>query len=692
MQIDQAFQLALQHHQAGQLPQAENLYRQILTQHPKHAGALHYLGILAGQTGRYDIATDLIGQSISLRPSAEAFSNLASALRAAGRLDEAAAAARQAISLNPNDPHAHNNLGTLLDDIGQPTQAIAAYRQAIFLNPNFAPAHSNLGASLRDAGQLEEAITSLRQAILLDPNNAQAHYNLGNALTDKRELERAIAAYRRAIALKPNYLKAASNLSHALTETGQLDEAITSARQAIALNPTLPEPHNHLGNALKAAGNLDDAIAAYRQAISLTPSPPQAFSNLLLTMHYHPGFDAQTIFQEHDRWSQEHAHPLKQFLHPHSNNRNPDRRLKIGYVSPDFNNHPVGRFLLPLLAHHDKSQFEVFAYSQTSAPDPTTQRLRSHIDHWRNIVTLTDAQAADQIRTDQIDILIDLAGHTAGNRLLVFARKPAPIQVTWLGYPNTTGLETIDYRLTDPSADPPGTTDTLIREKLIRLPDTAWCFTAPEENLPPDEKKSPGEKSITFACFNNLSKITTPMLELWARILHSTPNSTLLIKAKALASPSVEQRVQQIMQSAGIAKDRLHLQPWRKSHEQHLASYQTVDIILDTFPYHGTTTTAEALWMGLPVITLAGTTHVSRVGVSMLTNIGLPELIAHSENQYIQIAVELAHDLPRLNRLRSTLRQRMQQSPLMDAPRFARNIESAYRQMWHLWVKSNPHS
>ncbi len=690
MQIDQAFQLALQHHQAGQLQQAENIYRQILTQHPQHAGALHYLGILAGQAGRTDIAIDLIRQAITIQPNdAQAFNSLANALREAGRLDDAVAAARQAISLNPNHVQAYNNLGAVLDDQGQSEEAIAAYRQAIARNPNYAPAHANLGASLRDAGQLDEAVTSLRHAILLDPNHPQAHYNLGNALTDKRQFEEAITAYRRAIALKPNYLKAASNLSHVLTETGQLDEAITAARQAIALSPTLPQPHNHLGNALKAAGTLDDAIAAYRQARSLTPSPPQAFSNLLLTLHYHRRYDSQTIFHEHDRWNQEHAQPLKQFIHPHSNNRNPDRRLKIGYVSPDFNNHPVGRFLLPLLAHHDKSQFEVFAYSQTSAPDLTTQQLRSHIDHWRSIATLTDAQAADQIRTDQIDILIDLAGHTANNRLLVFARKPAPVQATWLGYPNTTGLDAIDYRLTDASADPPGTTDTLTREKLIRLPNTAWCFTPPQENLPLNEKTLTAGASITFGCFNNLSKIITPMLELWARILHSTPNSTLLIKAKALASQSVEQRVRQIIESAGITKDRLHLQQWRKSHEQHLASYRAIDIMLDTFPYHGTTTTCEALWMGVPVITLAGTTHHSRVGASLLTNVGLSDLIAHSEEEYVRIATDLAHDLPRLTNLRSTLRQRMQQSPHMDAPHFTHNIESAYRQIWRSWCTSS---
>jgi protein O-GlcNAc transferase len=727
MQIDQAFQLALQHHQAGQLPQAENLYRQILAQQPKHPTALHSLGVISHQMGRNDIAVDLIRKAIALRPEyADAHVNLGLVLKGMRQLDEAIAAYRQALTLKPHHAQAQYNLGIALKDSGQPEHAVAAYRKAITLKPDYYEAHVNIGNIFQERRELDQAIAAFRQAILVNPNVPEAYINLGTALTLNHQVEEAIAAYRQAIVLKPNHAQAHNNLGNALKDRGQIDEAIAAHCHAIAIKPDYADAHYNLGNALKdkrkfdaaiaayqtaialdpncseahynlaitlgEKGMVDDAIAAYQRAIALNPHFPEAHSNLISTLLCHPGCDAQSIAEEHRRWNRQHAEPLRMFTQPHSNNRNPDRRLRIGYVSADFQNHPVGRFLLPLFENHDKTQFELFAYSLNPNSDAITQQLQSHTDCWRSIVGVSDSQAADLILKDQIDILIDLAGHTGGNRLLVFARKPAPVQATWLGYPDTTGLSTMDYRLTDALADPPGLSDTLCSEQLIRLPQTAWCFDAPKENLPLDENAAGNTTSITFGSFNNFSKITTKMLQLWAEIVRSTHGSRLLLKANALGCQSVCHRVSQIMEAAGVTSDRLELQEWRKSHREHLASYQQVHIALDTFPYHGTTTTCEALWMGVPVVTLVGKTHVSRVGFSLLTNLGLPELIAHSEEEYIRIAVDLAHNLPRLNHLRSTLRHRMQQSPLMDAPRFARNIESAYRQIWHEWIKSPSHS
>jgi predicted O-linked N-acetylglucosamine transferase (SPINDLY family) len=315
-----------------------------------------------------------------------------------------------------------------------------------------------------------------------------------------------------------------------------------------------------------------------------------------------------------------------------------------------------------------------------------TERFRAQADQWRSTVGLSDKQMAQLIHQDQIDILIDLAGHTAGNRLLVFAQKPAPVQITWLGYPNTTGLTTIDYRITDAYTDPPGLNDALHSEQLIRLPQTNWIYQPPQNCPPPNQLSVTA--SIRFGCFNNFSKVTEPMMRVWAQILENVPNSTLLLKANALTSPEIQQRVRRIFQAQCISPERLELMGWTRSAVDHLTRYNQIAIALDPFPYHGTTTTCEALWMGVPVITLAGQTHVSRVGVSLLTNVGLPELIAESPEDYIRIAVELANDLPRLQELRSTLRQRMEQSPLMDAPKFARNIEAAYRQMWHNWCQT----
>jgi predicted O-linked N-acetylglucosamine transferase (SPINDLY family) len=496
-------------------------------------------------------------------------------------------------------------------------------------------------------GQLEEAIASCYQAILLKPDFPEAYNNLGNALKDKSQLDEAIAAYRQAISFSPNH----------------------------------PDAHSNLGNALSDLGRLDEAIAAYRQAMALKPRFSDAHSNLLFTLNYHPGLEPATVFEEHLCWNRQQAKPARHFMQPHRNDRTPDRRLRIGYVSPDFREHPVGHFLLPLLAQHNHERFEIFCYAQVPASDGKTRQLRSQADHWHNLSGLADAQAADLIRRHQIDILVDLAGHTSNNRLPLFAHKPAPVQVTWLGYPNTTGLATMDYRLTDACADPPGLTESLHSEQLWRLPQCAWCYQSAVG--PPVVARREGP--ITFGCFNNFAKITEPMLQLWARILHLVPGSRLLLKTGALLGENARQRVRQILGEAGIDAERLELRGYEAAHGDHLALYQRLDVALDTFPYHGTKTTCEALWMGVPVVTLAGQTHASRVGVSLLNNIGLPELVASTPEEYVRLAVELAGDLPRLSQLRSTLRPQMEGSPLMDAPRFAQDVEEAYLAMWRHW-------
>ena len=720
--IQQAFQIAVQHHRAGQLPQAEQFYRQILAQQPKHAGALHYLGVIAAQVGHHDAAAELIRQAIAIKPNdADAHNSLGNVLKDSGQLDEAIAAFRQAITLNPRLPEAHGNLGNALKDKGQLDDAIAAFRHAIALKPDYfdahgnlgnalketgrldeaitvfrqavavrpgyPEAHNNLGVALRDTGQLDAAIAACRQAIVLNPTYPEAHSNLGIALADKGQLDEAIAALRQAIALAPNLAEAHNNLGNVLKDKGQLHEAIVAFRQAIALKPTYAEAHSNLGNALKDIGQPNEAIAAYRQAIALKPGYPEAHSNLVFVLHYHPGYDAQAIASEHRHWNRQHAEPLQQLIQPHANDRNPGRRLRIGYVSPDFREHAVGRFLLPLLAHHDKSRFEVFAYAQVAAPDAMTQRLRSCTDGWRSMVGLSDTQAADMIRQDHIDILIDLAGHTSGNRLLVFARKPAPVQVTWLGYPDTTGLCTVDYRLTDALADPPGLTDALCTEQLIRLPRTAWCFGPPDTvPMPPRTDPAP----FTFGSFNHFAKVTDAMLRTWARLLQALPEARLLLKTRSLADATVQEQVRETLLAAGVAPDRVALCGWLGTYAEHLVSYAAVDIALDTFPYNGTTTTCEALWMGVPVITLAGQTHVSRVGASLLSHVGLPELVARDPDDYVRIALRLAADRARLADLRRNLRRRMEQSPLMDAPRFAADIEAAFRRMWRTWCAKAP--
>ncbi len=632
--------------------EAESLCRQILVMDPRHAESLHVLGVIAQQLGRSDVAVDLL---------------------------------RQSIALKPNDPQAYGNLGVALKDTRQWDEAIAAYRQAIALRPNLPEAYSNLGNLLRNTGRLEEAIAACGQAIALRAHFPEAHNNLGLAFHESGRLEQAIASYRNAIALKPNYPEAHGNLGLSLYDKGRLDEAIASYRQAIALKPNNPEVLSNLGNALKDTGQVEAAIAAHREAIAITPAFPEAHSNLLFTLNYQPGSDPRAIAEEHRRWDQQHAEPLRRFILPHPNLRDPERRLRVGYVSADFREHPVAYFLENLLAAHDPSQVEVSCFSNVVQPDEVTDRLRQYATYWHCIVGMPDAQVVELIRHNEIDILVDLAGHSAGNRLLVFARRPAPVQASWLGYPNTTGLGAMDFRLTDDYADPPGTTERFQTERLVRLPRCAWCFhpseKAPAVNAPPAVNAG----HITFGCFNAMPKINGSVLKLWSQILVAVPGSRLLLKNAAFRESSAQQRVRGALEDSGIAPKRLELIGRVTDVCGHLSFYGKVDIALDTYPYHGTTTTCEAMWMGVPVVSLAGDTHVSRVGVSLLSNTGLAELVAESPEDYVRRATGLAMDLPRLTELRNTLRERMKGSALMDSPAFARDIETAYRQMWRQW-------
>ena len=716
MTLKQALELAFQNQRAGRLEEAEQIYRHILARQPNNADALNNLGLLAHKVNRNDVAVDLIRQAIALRPCYfDAHYNLGDALSAIGRLDEAIVAYRQAIAIKPDFPAACSNLGVTLQEKGQLDEAIAAYRQAIDLQPNFPEAFSNLGAALKDKGQLDEAIVAFqhavtlapgspdvvnnfglalgekgrldeaiaahRQAIALNPQHAEAHLNLANTLKDRGQLDEAIVAYRQAISLQPQHAGAYFNLGIALREKGQLDEAIAAYRQAIVIKPGYHEACNNLGSALKDKGQLDEAIAAYRQAIVLQPNQPDALSNLIFTLHFHPGYDTRAIAFEHRNWIRQHGASLGHPFQTHDNDPSPNRRLRIGYVSPDLWEHPVGRFLAPLLAHHSKSEFEIYAYADVRSEDKMTQSLRSCADCWRRIIGLSDAQVAKLARQDKVDILVDLAMHTSGGRLRVFALKPAPVQVTYLAYCSSTGLETIDYRLSDPYLDPPGNEQQFYSEKTIRLPETYWCYQ-PGADLPEVNPLPCLERGfITFGSLNNFCKVSGRALAVWAKLLHISRNSRLLIHSD---EGSHRQRLRERLEQDGIEPQRVQF-AGKLPARDYFGLYHGIDIALDTFPYAGGTTTCDALWMGVPVVSLSGETAVGRGGVSILSNIGLPELAALSTDEYVKIAGELADDLPRLSSLRSTLRNRMRRSVLMDASGFTRKVEQAYRKMWHAW-------
>jgi predicted O-linked N-acetylglucosamine transferase (SPINDLY family) len=546
-----------------------------------------------------------------------------------------------------------------------------------------------LAVQCHQAGLLDKAARLCRKVLIKKPKHAQALYLLGFMAHQENDLVSAIEWHQKAVAAKPDFAQAHNSLGGALFAAKRLDEAIASFRRAVAAMPDYAEALKNLGIALKDAGMVEGALDAQRRALSLHRSWHEVHSACLFTRHSLEVEDPMELLADHRSWDQIYASHLTGMIAPHANSRVAGRRLRVGLVSPDFKQHPVMRFLLPFLEHHNREQIELFAYAQVPEPDEWTELARKQVGHWRSLVDMPDAEAADLIRADEIDVLVDLAGHSNGNRLMVFARKPAPVQVTYLGYPGTTGLSAIDYRITDAFADPPGMTEGHHSEKLIRLAGCAWCYGPDSQNVP---SESPATQSgvVTFGCFNNLAKVNDRTLGLWARILDAVPGSRLLLKSIGFLSMDARRRVRESLCSqSGIGEERLDIRGPEDSHESHLALYREMDIALDTFPYHGTTTTCEALWMGVPVVTLAGRTHVSRVGVSLLTNVGLPELIAESEDDYVRMAVELARDVERLVSYRSNLRDGVLGSQLLDAPSFAREIEGAFRQMWTSWCETS---
>ena len=433
--------------------------------------------------------------------------------------------------------------------------------------------------------------------------------------------------------------------------------------------------------AYKEQGRLHEAIDCSRRVLEMMPDLVKAHSNILFTLQYLPDSDARAIYEEGCHWNRQFAEPLAEFIKPHANERSPGRRLRIGYLSPDFRDHCQAFFTLPLLAAHDRGNFEIFCYADVPCPDEATVRLRLHADSWRDIVGRGDEEIADLVRQDQIDILVDLTMHMSNNHALVFARKPAPVQVCWLAYPGTTGQSAIDYRLTDVYLDPPGLNDRYYAEESIRLPDTFWCYD-PQSREPAVNPLPAIEKGyLTFGCLNNFCKVNPAVLTLWAQVMKIVERSRILILAP---EGDHRQDALAVLARDGIEPERVDfigMQP----RQQYLKLYNGIDVGLDTLPYNGHTTSLDSFWMGVPVLTLVGQTVVGRAGLSQLSNLGLPELIAETPEQFVNIAAALAGDLPRLSWLRATLRERMLSSPLMDAPRFARNIEAAYRGIWRRW-------
>jgi len=679
------FAAGVQCHQTGDLPQAEKRYKQVLQSNPDQPEVLHRLGLLYYQVGNYDSGVTFIKKAIAQNPSVPSYyNNLGIVLRNKGEIDAAIQCYQEALRLNPGYAAPHLNLGVVLQKQEKLDKAIKHYREAIRLEPDYAEAHSNISVVLQKQGKSDESIKHCLEALRLKPDFADAHHNMGNALKDQGKFDEAIKYFHKALRLNPHHAEAYNCLGIILAEQGRLSEATEYYQTVLRLMPNHADTHNNIGTTLKDQGRSDEAIGYYLEAMRLKQNHANIHSNLLFSMHYTSTLDPSRIYTEHCHWADKHGLPLMGTTQPHFNKGQPDRKLRVGYVSPDFRAHSVAYFIEPILSFHDPDTCEVTCYSNVVSPDLVTDRLTGLPDHWRNIVGLSDERVADLIRSDRIDILVDLAGHTANNRMPLFARKPAPVQVTYLGYPNTTGLPTMDYRVTDESADPTGQTERLHTEELIRLPEGFLCYRPPENAPEVSSLPALGTGNITFGSFNNRAKITPEIVEDWSTILRSVPGSRLILKAKALNDKGTRQTLWEMFSGNDVVQKRVELIGYLPF-EQHLQLYNRIDIGLDTFPYHGTTTTCEALWMGVPVITLAGETHVSRVGVSLLSRVGLPELIAESSEDYIQKAAQLAGDVERLQELRANLRPAMIRSPLTDGAGFTRSLEEAYREMWKRW-------
>jgi predicted O-linked N-acetylglucosamine transferase (SPINDLY family) len=670
----------------GKLEEAIVACRMALTLQPKYAEAHANLGNALSDQGKLEEAVAAYQKALELKPNlAEAQSNLGNALRDLGRLEEAVAACHKAVELRPSYAEAHYNLGNALRIQGKLEEVVVAYQRALDLKPHLAPAHNNLGNVLNEQGKLEKAMEAFQKALALKPDYAEAHNNLGIVLRRLGQLDEAKAAHFRALELKPDFAEAHYNLGNALGNQVKLYDAVVAYQRAIELKPDFAEAHNNLANALSAQGKLEEAVAAYRKALELEPNFAEAHSNLLLAMNYDARFSQESIFVESRRWDETHATPFSSSDKIYANTRDPHRPLRVGYISPDFRKHSVSYFADPLIAEHDRRSFEVFCYAEVEKPDDKTARIRALADVWRSTVGASDSAVAEWIRKDRIDILVDLAGHTAKNRLPVLASKPAPVQVTWLGYPNTTGLSAMDYRLTDEIADPEDATDTLSSEKLVRLPNGFLCYSLLNEAPNISEPPALRDGHVTFGSFNNITKVTPDVVETWARVLDRVPRSRLLIKNRSLADEETRNRYLEMFLLHGIEKERVELRSWIESSSGHLGLYNRVDVALDPFPYNGTTTTCEALLMGVPVVTLCGDRHSGRVGASILSRVALTDLIAETSEAYVETAVELANSADRLSELRTGLRDRVQRSPLCDSRGFARKVEVEYRRLWRHW-------
>lgn len=697
--------------EARDIPVLRDAAFRFLERYPDHAKANKLLGYACLVLNQPEAARDAFLRAVAgPSPDAETLNHLGCTYNVMGRYAEAAEAFERSIAISDERAETWANVGKNRDDMGDRQGALAPYRRAIEIDPTLVAARSNLGGILCELGRADEAVTVLDEALRLAPDNIWVNVHRGNALKRLGRMPEAIAAFDHALKLDPTVFQAWLNLAEALRSVGDTVQALSAAERAYAINPDAPEVIGVLGELYVAANRLrdveamlrravvvrpddatywfnlghasekvDDMIACYRRALSLRPDYHQAMSSLLFYLNYLPETTPLSMRIEASGYSRLLVTQTQARVR-WKNDRSPERPLRIGVVSGDLRQHPVAYFLESTLMSFRDKRHALLAYSTVENEDDMTVNLRTLFNEWLDCRNLGDDALADRIESDRVDILIDLAGHSTGNRLPVFARKPAPVQVTWLGYFATTGLDTIDWIVADPwcvAADE----DAYFSERVWRMPESRFCFTPPrlESEISP-RLRTPDEPQV-LGCFNTLTKINDEVLALWSRVMAALPQASLLIKAAELGDDGARQSLMVRLVHFGIPAERTILEG-RSPRDEYLRTYQRIDFCLDTFPFTGGTTTVEALWMGVPVLTLKGATMIGRQGESMLQNVGLGDWIAKDGDDYVRKAVEFAADYDRLARLRRTLRDRGSASPLGNPVWFANQLESALRGMW----------
>ncbi|MBI3903786.1 MAG: tetratricopeptide repeat protein [Nitrosomonadales bacterium] len=676
----------------GQLDSATESYRRAIVLKPDYADAHFNLGHVFRLKGMPDEAAESYCRAIGLKPDyADAHYNLGHALRLQGRLDDAIESYYKVLMLSPDYIEAYSSLGNALQAQGKFAAAVESYRQALLLKPEYAEAHNNMGAALQNQGKSDAAIEHFFKAFSLKPDYAEAYYNVGAVLQGQGNLDAAVEYYRKALEVKPDYAEAHNNLGAALRSQGKPDEATACFHRALSVRPDHAETYNNLGLIFKGQGKLETAIEYYYKALSIKPDLVEAYDNLLFLHGYNSTLSPQEYLALARGWELSCVSGQdRQTAHGRvfRNSSLAGRRLRIGYVSGDYRQHAVSYFVEQLFARHDRERIELFAYSSHGRQDAVTLRLQALAEHWVSIAGMPDAAVRDCIEADEIDVLIDLSGHTEHNRLGVFARRAAPVQTHYLGYFASTGLTEMDYWIGDEILTP-HETDSHFSEQVWRLPRVWISYDGKADAPPPDWHPAP-DGSVWLGSFNNLGKLTPATLALWASVLHALPEGKLLLKTKELAEVVNRRRILDVMATYGIAPDRIELQDSGITPDwlAHMAYYNRLDIALDPVAgVGGGTTSCDALWMGVPVVALKGDRMAARMTATMLDSIGHPEWIACSEAEYVGKVVVLARDVALRKTLRLTQRGRMAESPLCDARGLGRSLENAYFEMFGRWLK-----